>query len=141
MSYLFAVAILMLLMFTLTHNLLMSLGYCVSFIGWWGWIFWIFDVFPSVDIALYILLSTIVPISISLVIGFLLSKCIDLGLRSRIYISVSAYYITGTLYFMMLKILLGRAPDIDFIIVLPIWLTILVISTLISNRFIESISK
>ncbi|MEM2454026.1 MAG: hypothetical protein QW725_06535, partial [Ignisphaera sp.] len=66
---------------------------------------------------------------------------IDLGLRSRIYISVSAYYITGTLYFMMLKILLGRAPDIDFIIVLPIWLTILVISTLISNRFIESISK
>ncbi|MEM0490183.1 MAG: hypothetical protein QXH73_03095 [Ignisphaera sp.] len=141
MSYLFAVAILMLLMFTLTHNLLMSLGYCVSFIGWWGWIFWIFNVFPSVDIALYILLSTIVPISISLVIGFLLSKYIDLGLRSRIYISVSAYYITGTLYFMMLKILLGRAPDIDFIIVLPIWLTILVISTLISNRFIENISK
>ncbi|MEM4584174.1 MAG: hypothetical protein QW611_04285 [Ignisphaera sp.] len=141
MSYLFAVAILMLLMFTLTHNLLMSLGYCVSFIGWWGWIFWIFDVFPSVDIALYILLSTIVPISISLVIGFLLSKYIDLGLRSRIYTSISAYYITGTLYFMMLKILLGRAPDIDFIIVLPIWLTILVISTLISNRFIENISK
>ncbi|MEM1526475.1 MAG: hypothetical protein QXH10_09090 [Ignisphaera sp.] len=131
----------MLLMFTLTRDLLVSLGFCVIFIGWWGWLFWFLEVFPSVDLALALFLLTITPISISQVLGFLLSKYTGLGLRSRIYTSVSAYYIIGTLYFTLSKILLGRAPDIDFKIALPIWLTILLISTFISSRFVKSIVK
>ncbi|MEM4815857.1 MAG: hypothetical protein QXR23_08985 [Ignisphaera sp.] len=141
MSYLFAVALLTLLMLTLTRDLLVSLGFCVIFIGWWGWLFWLLELFPSVDLALALFLLTIIPISISLALGFLLYRCTGLGLRSRVYTSVSAYYIIGTLYFTLLKALVGRAPDIDFKIALPIWLTILLVSTFISSRLVESMVK
>ncbi|MEM0486595.1 MAG: hypothetical protein QW080_00450 [Sulfolobales archaeon] len=129
------------MMLPLTRDPVTSFGFSLSFIGWWGWPFWVLNVFPSLNLVSAVLLLTVIPISISLAVGVLLSTRTKLGLRSSVYASITAYYIVGTTYFVLSRTLWGRAPDVAFEIALPLWLLILLASVLISSRVAERVVK
>lgn len=133
LAFTIATMMLALIFLILTRDISVALGVCISIIGWWGWPLWLFDVATAIDLATAVLSSIAIPLSSSLLIGVLLSTIIVLSLNSTTYIAIATYYVIGTLYFAAS----GKAPDVPFAILLPIWLTLLLVGVVISNKVLK----
>jgi len=116
-------------MLLLTRDVLTSLGLCASIIAWWG-PFGLSAISGGQQVTLLLLVST--PILISMALGALISKLTRLNVGLATYTSIAPYYVAGTLYFSTST----RAPDVDFAIALPMWLSLLALGVVISSRVV-----
>jgi hypothetical protein len=104
-----------------------GLGLYLALFSWWGW-----PLRATLELAesLFVLLALVIPVITALAIRLALERVLK-DFWANLYISATAYYIVGTIYYLTAPY---PRPDVDVAISLLVWIPLLLISCSISRR-------